>query len=459
MLVLLNRHLRMQIKYAFPRGNTVYWQRKVPKDLAHRYPSAATLKINLKTQDPAIVATKVARLNKQHEALWETMRRDPDVKPQSIEEQARQVLRAHGIDDPKAAPDEDVLAHFADKLNAKREAWAELQEDPEEAYQEAQPEDFLTKPEAAAIDLLKRTGKYLLSDALETYLQEHPKRGKPGFSGVEEYAHRVWGQFVSVVGDKVFEEVSREDAKRFRDSLLASMKTTSARRSLNVARAVCTSAIADRGLVMANPFQRLSIAGLGEDSTKRNSFTGEELTTLRGECIGKDDDVRWLAAIQLETGARVAEIAGLALGDIRIAHETPHIVIQPHPWRTLKNANSARAVPLLGVALWAAKRIKETTHDGQQHAFPRYITGDKCKADTASATINKWIAAYAAGKTTHVFRHTMRDRLRNTGATRDIQDAVGGWGKSEIQDTYGEGYALKMLRDALQKTVPEAAKK
>ena len=56
--------------------------------------------------------------------------------------------------------------------------------------------------------------------------------------------------------------------------------------------------------------------------------------------------------------------------------------------------------------------------------------------------------------TCHELRHTMRDRLRNTGATKDIQDAVGGWGKVDIAGTYGEGYMLQTLQAALLKTLP-----
>lgn len=79
MKLAISRHLIMRIKYAFPRGNTVYWQRKVPRDLADRYPTSATLKLNLHTQDPRVIVSKVWKLNKQHEALWEAMRKDPSL--------------------------------------------------------------------------------------------------------------------------------------------------------------------------------------------------------------------------------------------------------------------------------------------------------------------------------------------------------------------------------------------
>ena len=56
-------------------------------------------------------------------------------------------------------------------------------------------------------------------------------------------------------------------------------------------------------------------------------------------------------------------------------------------------------------------------------------------------------------KTTHEFRHTIRDRLRNVGASKDIQDAVGRWGKEDIQGKYGLGYGLQHLKMWLDKIV------
>ena len=56
-------------------------------------------------------------------------------------------------------------------------------------------------------------------------------------------------------------------------------------------------------------------------------------------------------------------------------------------------------------------------------------------------------------KTTHELRHTIWDRLRHVETPRDIQDAIGGWGKEDIGDKYGLGYKLEQLRMWLDKTV------
>ena len=62
-----------------------------------------------------------------------------------------------------------------------------------------------------------------------------------------------------------------------------------------------------------------------------------------------------------DTGMRLAEGAGLLKQDfIGLDTDLPYVCITKHPWRNLKTASSERKIPLVGEALWAAKRIVET---------------------------------------------------------------------------------------------------
>lgn len=205
-----------------------------------------------------------------------------------------------------------------------------------------------------------------------------------------------------------------------------------------------------------NPLEALKIAKEGEDAEERESFAAAELKALQDKCLALDDEPRWLAAMLSDTGARLAECTGLALDDIKVDAEIPHIVIDQRPWRTLKTKESKRSVPLVGAALWAARRVRETASAGQEHAFPRYIKDGKCKADSASATLNKWIRSAGIAHTCHELRHTMRDRLRDVQCPRDIAHAIGGWAfddKTSEGDGYGQGFGLNIKYDWLQKVV------
>ena len=196
------------------------------------------------------------------------------------------------------------------------------------------------------------------------------------------------------------------------------VKTGTIRRYINTIHAVIGTWLREKEIDRTNPFTRIAIPANGEDAKKRQPFTGDELKTLFTECKAKDDDVRWLIAILADTGARMAEITGLAMSDLVLDAETPHVVIQPHPWRSLKNAASARAIPLMGHALWAAQRVTETASKGQRFVFPRYTSAAGTKATHASNTVAKWIRGLETHgerleHTAHDLRHTMADRLED----------------------------------------------
>lgn len=451
MKLLLGRIFSVSIHYLYQRGNTYYYQRKIPRDLLHRYPGTTHIKVNLKTDQPSLVARKVTELNRQYESTWAAMRGNPDLQPLSVRESAIKLLARYGLKPQPADNDEHSVDHFIGLLQRKEEAY--LQGD-EELYHSATPEDYLDPAEVEALRLLNEVPKFRLSNALEVYLSGHQKKNDDKF---QAYTKRVWDKLISLIGDKEFEQVTRADANEFVSRRVGEgAKTTTVDRQVSVIRAVFNVVIIEKEIAKTNPFLSLRIAGLGEDSKTREPFDNAQLVILIAECKKRDDDIRWLIALQIDLGCRVAEAAGLALSDLHLDTPVPYVSIRPHPWRTLKNESSKRNVPLVGMSLWAAQRIIQSAQPGQVYAFPRYTNKDKCKATHASNTLNKWIeSCLGVHKTTHEFRHTIRDRLRHVGAPKDIQDAVGGWAKEDIGDKYGLGYGLEQLKRWLQKVVVE----
>ena len=129
------------------------------------------------------------------------------------------------------------------------------------------------------------------------------------------------------------------------------------------------------------------------------------------------------------------------MSDFRLDDPIPHVIIASHPWRSLKTAASARSVPLVGEALWAAKRITEWQPTGL--AFPRYNKSERTNANSASAALNKWLGDYVPeGCVVHSFRHSLRDRLRAIECPSDVVDQIGGWTTAGDGQGYGEGYPL-----------------
>ena len=90
----------------------------------------------------------------------------------------------------------------------------------------------------------------------------------------------------------------------------------------------------------------------------------------------------------------------------------------------------------------AAKRVKEAGASNP-YAFPRYTSAKGTHANSASAPINKWLKPRVPeGCVIHLFRHSLRDRLRAVECPSDIIDAIGGWTTTGVEQRYGLGQPL-----------------
>jgi integrase len=178
------------------------------------------------------------------------------------------------------------------------------------------------------------------------------------------------------------------------------------------------------------------------------------LRQVQRACVDADDDRRWLVALIADTGLRLSEAVGLARTDIVFdTSEGGFIDVRPHSWRPLKTASSRRCVPLVGSALWAAKRSL-AYGAGSDFVFPRYVRDGAVNANSASATLNKWLGQFVPdGCTIHSMRHTLRDRLRAVECPSDVVDQIGGWTTAGVGQGYGSGYPLAVLRKWMESIV------
>ena len=281
--------------------------------------------------------------------------------------------------------------------------------------------------------------------------QYRSTRGKDKGKTFHQASERACRYLISAVGAKNLHEYSRADALAFRDYLLSKgLVGSSVTRVFNTLISVVNFAISENALDLKNPF-----IGLYHDRNagviKRLPIPVKTIAEIQTKCISIDDDMRWLIALLSDTGMRLGEAVGLLNSDIITNHETPHVIIQPHPWRRLKTASSSRKVPLVGMAFWSAKRILENNTDNL-HAFSRYNKSDLSNANSASSGLNKWMRNYVdVGCSIHSFRHSMRDRLRAVDCPMDMIDQIGGWSKKGLGERYGHGYQLKQLHSWMLK--------
>jgi integrase len=166
------------------------------------------------------------------------------------------------------------------------------------------------------------------------------------------------------------------------------------------------------------------------------------------------DQLRCILTLVAETGARLAEIVGLAADDVHLRAAVPYLEIREHSWRSLKTLGSSRKVPLTPRAL-AAVRAALRLADGSPFLFPAYTADNHCKADSASASLVKWVRGRPGLTGTklgnHSLRHGMEDLLRAVGCPDSVRDQITGHKTPGMGANYGSGYQLEQLADWLTK--------
>ena len=255
--------------------------------------------------------------------------------------------------------------------------------------------------------------------------------------------------FISLAGDRDVGEYIREDAKLFiRHLEMSSNKTATIRKRINSLSAILNYAYAELDLDKRNPFSRLFIKGEGEDSHKRGTFNNEQLKAGYDKALASGSTVKLLMPLLGETGCRLSEIVGLRIEDIDMDNDLIHI--RPNAARRLKTRGSERTLPLVGCARLAM--LQALSQANEEWLYPRYMKTGKCNANSASASINKWLKRDFDGLTAHCLRHTMRDRLRAVECPMDMIDKIGGWRSvATIGVGYGKGYSMEAIRAVMTK--------
>ncbi|MBT3532090.1 MAG: tyrosine-type recombinase/integrase [Gammaproteobacteria bacterium] len=303
-----------------------------------------------------------------------------------------------------------------------------------------------------AAHLLTNVGRYSSSNlpdirvALDEYLR---LKGEGRDKYFYALTNRNVGYLIEHLGIRPLDLYSTADAAKLRDKLKEkALSPSTIKRIFSTIKSVINLCINENGLAMNNPFSGIYLPNSIEVKT-RHPVSSKNIVRLISKCYEIDDDLRWLVALLIDSGMRLSEGAGLVNDDLVLDSVVPHINLVPHPHRSLKTANSARKIPLVGVSLWAAKQVKANS---AFFCFPRYTSESGCNRNSASAASNKWIKKVCKTHIViHGLRHSFRDRLRAVQAPVDIIDQLGGWSYKSIGETYGDGYQLDVLNQWMQK--------
>lgn len=432
MIVKLGYALSIKTKYIQKRGNVYQFAMRVPSELVEHY-GKKHIRQSLGTEDPKVAAHKAERLAQTYNAEFAALRGGSKLTPrQTLDAAARMAERYVTLDS------------FVDQVaEPKRQAHAGQCW---ETYEHAPVEEFLTPVEQEVLKRLQKPDILRLSGVITYYEKHHKKAGDQRFM---ERVRTDWNKLIEVVGDIPFNDLSRTHARAYIDHRLAEGKATgTVRRGLRQLRAITELCIRETETKRTNPFAALEIPNEGKDAKKRKVPTDSELREIVKTFLNDPSPTAQIILLQLETGTRIAEVTGLKLRDVVLDHEVPHIDLRENEWRSLKTENTAeRLVPLVGVALHAARQAVEAHSGESEGLFPKYAKprGN----DTASAAVNKRLKRWSI--TSHCLRHAMKDRLKEADITKDMRGAIQGHGASDMDDHYGKGVALWKKQKALGK--------
>ena len=288
-----------------------------------------------------------------------------------------------------------------------------------------------------------------IEEALELYFNVIGKgRQKLFFTTAQRYI----GYLIECLGNRSIDQYTSKDATILREWLIKKgLSNSSLQRVFSGIKAVINFVTLEQGLECQNAFAKVYLPS-NTDAKKRHAINPSNMAKIKAECLSLDDDIRWLVAIIFDSGMRLSEAAGLMIDDLKLNEDIPYIDLKPHPHRRLKTASSERKIPLVGLSLWATKRLKP--HSTGLCCFPRYTNSDRCNSNSASAAINKWIKTVGGSKDViHGLRHSFRDRLRAVEAPTDMIDQLGGWAMKSVGQSYGDGYELKMLQQYIEQLI------
>jgi integrase len=423
--------LSIKTKYIQKRGNIYQFAMRIPSDLIGHY-GQRHIRLSLQTDDPKEAAKKAESLAKNYNIEFATLREDSSQSPRHVLDTAERIAERYA-----------TLDAFVDNVaEPKRREYSGQCWD---TYEQAPLDAFLTPIELETLRRLQHPDELRLSGVFAYYERHHKKAGDEYFMG---RARAYWDQLIEIVGDIPFSDLNRTHSRAYVTRRLAEGKTTgTVRRGLRQLHAIAGLCIRETETNRSNPFQMLDIPNEGKDAKKRTVPPDMVLKQVASKFLNDPSPTALIILMQMETGARVGEIAGLALSDVVLDHEVPHIDLKASDWRSLKTDNSERTIPLVGVALHAAQRAVKAHSGNHERLFPKYAKPRG--SDTASAAINKRLKHW--GITSHSFRHAMKDRLKEADVTQDLRGAIQGHGASDMDNHYGKGYMLHRKQEALLK--------
>ena len=416
------------------RNDTFHLRRRVPKRFAAVEPRG-TVWISLKTDSETVARSKADQAWANMVEAWE----------------ARLAGNTDDADARIAAAHDLAKARHFRYLDVGRVAKLPTDELVERVKAIPGRADRPNMTEAAALLCTVPEPRLTITNALDAYwtLAREKTLGK------SEDQLRRWRNprikavrnFVSIVGDKLIDNLTRDDLLDFYTYWLERIEAgevtaNSANKDLTHLGDVLKTVNVKKRLGLDLPLGDLSFKE-GERAS-RPPFSTEWITTrlLAPDALdGLNAEARGIVLGMVNTGYRPSEGAALTAETIRLDCDVPHISIEPGN-RQLKTKHARRVIPLVGTSLDAFRAFP--------NGFPQYRTNSA----TLSGTVNKFLRENGLMEsprhTLYSLRHSFEDRMLEAGIDDRIRRDV--FGHRLTRERYGAGASLEHVAALLSRT-------
>lgn len=293
-----------------------------------------------------------------------------------------------------------------------------------------------------------------LEQIVEKYLHHNESKGAWNADYIEENHNRL-AMFVEWTGNPRLDSITYEMVEDYRNNCLSKLpvrqggskkfagltlkqlvdlkdipriSTKTINKAMNIVEAFFGFAH-KRGFITVNPAVDLSIPIRVDARDERDAFTSDGLrrvfslphydnqSKLRVDAKVKPYHCHfWIPLLGLYTGARLEELAGLRVEDVKYAEGIHYLQIVPHELRRLKTASSRRIVPLHPFIAKDCKFVDFVST--KPHREGGLVFGELLglrQNDRLGHIISKWfsraIRKVGVSESFHSFRHTFISNL------------------------------------------------
>lgn len=421
-----------------------YWVKRVPKRYAGVVKGAdgrpvSQVRVALQTDSKSEAQRKAAQIEVARLAEWEALLVGDTAGAARHYANARRVAEARGfayvpISDLALADPADIVARvlaLADK-SGRLDVPPAVAEAVLGAVSPSLP--TLTELLDEYIDLTK--SRHIQKSEAQRHKWELPRRR----------AVRNFLDAVFPVGrhgrhaERPIDQITREDVLKYRaavqDRITAgTVLIATANKEVGQLSEIVGTWIKLTRADIQNLFSDARFDGKDADTGQRPPFSREWVVNrifAPGGLDGLNEDARDVLCVIVNTGARESEITDAPVSDFVLDAEIPHIRIAPNG-RQLKQGHTRREIPLVGIALDAARRIVARGGSRYHH-----------KAGSFSALVNKYFSnnglKETPAHTVYGLRHYVEDQLQAAGADDRIRADI--LGHKYQRPKYGDGGAL-----------------